>query len=194
MYVNALQTCTMKKKNWGSYWKTIAQNIVFLPSIVFSHIHNFSIFFLHWISITGKDHMHACLCTQTNTRTLLKMLSQSRLRSGLSHDLSRVWNFHSNIHENRLALHHLCVSSWVLGIKNKKKWGEEKIHFNRGEKQERERTKQREETGSQGSSGWGHTCVSLRRRLSQLARHDFTTASMLADDRTHADGVYAIQH
>lgn len=26
------------------------------------------------------------------------------------------------------------------------------------------------------------------------ARHDFTTASMLADDRTHADGAYATQH
>lgn len=108
------------------------------------------------------------------------MLSQSRLCAGLSHDWSRVWNFHSNIHESRPALHHLCASSWVPGMRTRQN-GEKKnkLHFNRGEKQERENERNRERGKSREQ--WMRPHVSLRRCLFLLARHDFTTASLFAD-------------
>lgn len=110
------------------------------------------------------------------------MLSQSRLCAGLSHDWSRVWNFHSNIHESRPALHHLCASSWVPGMRTRQNGGGKKTNYTSiGGRSRRERTKEIEKMGSRGSSGWDHMRVSLRRCLFQLARHDFTTASLFAD-------------
>lgn len=139
-------------------------------------------FFPHWIGGTVYEHMHKCLCTQTYTHYFVKMLSQSQLLTGYSHDWNRVWNFYSNIHECRPALHHLCTSSVPResgqnkGNVRKSKWGGE-------QKQKREEEIQKKKTENKKlREQWmrPHTRFSDC-CLFQLARHDFTTASLFAD-------------
>lgn len=75
-----------------------------------SLLHLYTRLFFTGLAVHDNSGCTWCPYTQTNAPLLFITLGQSRLHTGLSHDWSRVWNFSSNIHESRPALHHLCAT------------------------------------------------------------------------------------
>lgn len=107
--------------------------------------------------------MRSCLCT--DMLSLYWKCSVNPSAALDSHDWNRVWNFYSNIHERRPALHHLCASSFVPGIRTRPEQprckrgvngGEKKIN---GDKHERKRTRDRE---IEKMGSWCSTRASVR--------------------------------
>lgn len=141
-------------------------------------------------------HVRRHVPTHTRTHThFMKMFSQSLLCTGLSHNWNRVWNFCSNIHECRPALHHLCTSPLAAMQKNKAR-AKETWRMVSGLKQiilelERERTIEKAEEVVDEA-----TCVFLFRLLSLSASQTWLHHSFLVcrSGLTHADRAYAIQH
>lgn len=139
---------------------------------------------LHIFSSLDWQHRTTCIHAFAHKQTLVvywkcSVNPGSALASHMTEvecEISTQTFMRADLHYITSVPHHGC-REWEQGKMGKKQTNYTSI----GGRSRRERTKEIEKGGSRGSSGWGHTRVSLRRCLFLLARHDFTTASLFAD-------------